>query len=321
MGPGAEFDLIRRFLGTDQELPPEVRVGPGDDAAVLEGGWVVSSDLHVEDVHFRRAWLDDREIGYRAGAAAISDMAAMAAAPVALLVSMAAPRGGAVDLDAVNEGVREIASSMGAAVIGGDVSRSPGPLILDIVALGRTSWPVLRDGAEPGDDVWVTGSLGASTAAVRAWESGVEPSDALREAFARPTPRVEEARCLVEHEIVDALIDLSDGLSGDLGHIAAASGVRITIAADSVPVAPAAIDAIGAEPALEAALHGGEDFELCFVTDPGAVDVDYFQTRFGLSVTRVGRVSEGTGVWLEASDGTVTAVERGGFDHWGDVPS
>lgn len=315
LGPGAEFDLIRRLIDDGAPLPPEVRVGPGDDAAVLEGGWVITTDLSVEDVHFRRAWLSDGEIGYRAGAAALSDLAAMAATPVAVLVSIAAPRGGRVDLEAVQAGVREVAGEVGASVIGGDVSRSPGPLVVDVVALGCTAWPVLRDGAEPGDHVWVTGSLGAAAAAVRAWEAGQEPGPALRAAFARPRPRVREARCLVEQEVVDALIDLSDGLAGDAGHVAAASGVRIVLEAGRIPVAEAARAALGETEALDAALHGGEDYELCFVTDPDAVDVAYFRERHGFDVTRVGRVEEGAGVWLEQPDGGVERLTRGGFDH------
>ncbi|MDH3423615.1 MAG: AIR synthase related protein, partial [Gemmatimonadota bacterium] len=141
LGPGAEFDMIRAFTAGDAHLPPEVRVGPGDDAAVLQGGWVVSSDISVEDVHFRRAWLSDSEIGYRAAAAALSDLAAMAATPVGLIVSMAVPRTG-VDVAAVQAGVREAAASVGASVIGGDLSRSPGPLMIDAVVLGCTAWPV-----------------------------------------------------------------------------------------------------------------------------------------------------------------------------------
>ena len=315
LGPGAEFDLIRRLVADDAPLPPEVRLGPGDDAAVLEGGWVVTTDLSVEDVHFRRSWLSDREIGYRAGAAALSDVAAMAAAPVAVLVSIAGRRGGGVDLEAVQEGVREVASELGASVIGGDVSASPGPLVVDVVALGRTASPVLRAGAEPGDDVWVTGRLGAAAAAVRAWEAGGEPSAELRAAFARPSPRVWEARCLVDHDVVDALIDLSDGLAGDAGHIAAASRVRITLEAARIPVAEAALAALGQADALEAALHGGEDYELCFVAGPGAVDAEYCRDRHGIRLTRVGRVEEGEGVWVEQPDGHVGRLARGGFDH------
>jgi thiamine-monophosphate kinase len=318
LGPGGEFDLIRRFIGPDAPLPPEVRVGPGDDAAVLQGGWVVSTDLSVEDVHFRRAWLSDAEVGYRSAAAALSDLAAMASTPVAVLVSMAAPTAG-VNLGAVQDGVRSAAASVGASVIGGDLSRSPGPLVIDLTVLGCTAWPVLRDGAEPLDEVWVTGTLGASATAVRMWESGTKPTEQLREAFARPHPRVEEARWLVDREWVDALIDVSDGLAGDAGHLAAASGARITLEASAIPVAAAAVEALGPEGGLEAALHGGDDYELCFVTDPGKVDPEAFERRFGVPLTRVGFVSEGEGVWLVEPDGSSHRLERGGFDHWGEV--
>ena len=125
-GPGAEFDLITRLHDFDSELPPGVGLGPGDDAALLEDGWVVSTDLCVEGVHFRREWITDKEVGYRAATAALSDIAAMAAAPVGLLVSIAAQRGGAFDLEQVQAGISEAAGKAGASVIGGDVSTSPG---------------------------------------------------------------------------------------------------------------------------------------------------------------------------------------------------
>lgn len=325
LGPGGEFDLIRRFVGQPAEgVDPSMRdelvlVGPGDDAAVLRDGWVVTVDLSVEDVHFRRAWMSDEEVGYRAGAVALSDLAAMAATPVAVLASIAAPPGGDVDLEAVSGGLGAAASEVGARVVGGDLTRSPGPLVVDVVALGRTAWPVQRDGAEPGDDVWVTGALGASAAAVTLWEAGEEPPEALRAAFVRPLSRVEAARCLVEQEVVDALIDLSDGLAGDAGHLAAASGVRILLEEEAVPVAPAVLERFGPEEGLEMALHGGEDYELCFVTDPGVVDVEYFRRRYGLHPTRVGRVEEGSGVWLRTADGEETRLVRGGFDHFAGV--
>ena len=317
LGQGAEFDMIRKLIDPNMRLPPEVHVGPGDDAAVLEGGWVVSTDLAVEDVHFRRAWLSDLEIGYRAGAGALSDLAAMAATPVGVLVSMACPRDGDVDIEAVQGGLNEVCKTVGAAVIGGDISSSPGPLFIDLVALGCTSRPILRDGAKLGDEVWVTGALGASSAAVSMWREGVEPSKELRSAFARPAPRVEAAQSLVDNEIVGAMIDLSDGLAGDAGHIAAASGVKITLETGRIPVAAAAAAVLGADRALEAALHGGEDFELCFVADPGLVDTSYFQRHHGLQITRVGRVDEGEGVWLDNNDGSIRRLKRGGFDHWG----
>ena len=323
MGPGGEFDLIRRFVeggpeGDDAAVQGEgVPVGPGDDAAVLRDGWVLTVDLSVEDVHFRRAWIDDEEVGYRAGLAARSAPAARAATPVAALVSIAATPG-EVDVEAVNRGVKQAVSDVGAAVVGGDLSRSPGPLFVDVVALGRTAWPVQRDGAEPGDDVWVTGALGASAGAVALWSSGEEPPEALRSAFARPRAQIDAACCLVEHEVVDALIDLSDGLAGDAAHLAAASGVRLVLDEAAIPLAPEVRARFGAERARELALHGGEDYELCFVTDPGVVDVAYFHRKHGLTLTRVGQVEEGSGVWLRGGTGEERELTRGGFDHWAD---
>ncbi len=316
LGPGAEFDLIRSFLSDAGALPPGVLVGPGDDAAVLDGGpdgaWVVSTDLSVEDVHFRRAWLSDAEIGYRAAAAALSDLAAMAARPVGMLVSMAFPPQGGADPEAVHAGLREAATAVGAVVIGGDVSRSPGPLVVDVVVVGRTPAPVLRAGARPGDEVWVTGTLGASAAAVRLWEGGEEPGPELRAAFAHPVPRVAEALRLARADSLHALVDISDGLAGDAGHLAAAEDVRIVLEADGISVAPAARAALGGDAALDVALHGGEDYELCLVAPSGAIRGD----ALGIPLTRVGRVEVGDGVWLDAGDGTpLRRLQRGGYSH------
>jgi thiamine-monophosphate kinase len=315
LGPGGEFDLIRRFLAADVgDLPAQVDVGPGDDAAVLEGGWVVSTDLSVEDVHFRRAWLGDRDVGYRATAAALSDQAAKAATPVGVLVSMAFPHGPRWDLAEIQAGVREAAAQVGASVIGGDLSRSPGPLFLDVTVLGRTDAPALRVGAAPGDEVWVTGALGASAAAVRAWEAGEEPADALRDGFARPAPRTGVAAALAGAGVLRALVDVSDGLVGDAGHLAAAGGVSLVLEVDQVPVAAEAREALGDAGALEAALHGGEDYELLFVAPDGAVTPALAQA-VGVALTRVGRVEVGEGVWLQDANGGRTRPARGGFDH------
>jgi len=315
LGPGAEFDLIRRFLAGEGKLPEGVLVGPGDDATVLEGGWVLSTDLSVEDVHFRRAWLSDTEIGYRAAAAALSDLAAMAARPLGVLVSLALPPEGGADPEAVHAGIREAAAAAGAVVLGGDVSRSPGPLVVDVVVVGRTQAPALRAGAEPGDEVWVTGSLGAAAAAVRLWTAGKDPAAELRRAFARPTPRIAEALRLAELGVLHALVDLSDGLAGDAGHLAAAGGVEIVLEASRVPVSGAAGEALGEEGALEAALHGGEDYELCLVAPAGSLRGD----ELGVPLTRVGRVEPGDGVWLDGGDGVPRRLARGGYSHVADA--
>jgi thiamine-monophosphate kinase len=318
LGRGGEFDLIRRFLAADEsDLPAEVHLGPGDDAALLDGGWVVSTDLSVEDVHFRRRWLTDREIGYRAAAAALSDLAAMAARPVGVLLSLALPPAAEVDAEEVQAGVREAATSVGAVVIGGDLSASPGPLVLDVVVVGRAERARLRVGARPGDEVWVTGALGASAAAVALWERGDEPAQVLRAAFAHPVPRVGVGSALAalgEGALV-ALVDVSDGLAGDAGHLAAAGGVRVVLEVGSIPVAGAARTALGEAGALEAALYGGEDYELLFASRPGAFERAAAEGAAGLPLTRVGRVEQGKGVWLERVDGSVVPVARGGFSH------
>jgi thiamine-monophosphate kinase len=222
MGPGGEFDLIRSFLERAGPLPKEIKVGPGDDFAVLDAGpLALSSDLSVEEVHFRRDWLTPEEIGWRAAASALSDLAAVAAEPLAVLVSLAlrpedAASGWARRL---MDGLEQAARECGAGLAGGDVARSPGPVLIDVTAVGRAKAPVLRSGARAGDELWVTGELGGAAAAARQLAAGERPADALRHAFAHPAARVREARWLATHTRLHAMIDLSDGLAGDAGHL------------------------------------------------------------------------------------------------------
>lgn len=322
LGRGGEFDLIRAVLAEEGDPGPHVRVGPGDDALVLEGGAVVSCDLSMEDVHFRREWLGLREIGYRATAAALSDLAAMAARVDGALLSLAVPREGA--REAVMElarGAREILAEVGGTMLGGDLSASPGPVVVDVVVLGRADPPVSRAGALPGDVVWVTGKLGGAAAAVREWTRGRAPEASLREAFARPRPRVAEALWLAGAVEIHALIDVSDGAAGDAGHLAAAGGVRIVLNAAAVPLHPSLAGVVSGagEDALALGLHGGEDYELLFTAAEGAVDPvrEEFLQRFGLDLTAVGRVEEGVGVHLVPADGGgAIPLERGGHSHF-----
>jgi len=319
LGPGREFDLIRGFLGRQAGPAPGVLVGPGDDAAVLEGGWVVSQDQAVEGIHFRRPWLSDEEVGYRAAAAALAELAAMAARPVAALVSVAAPRDGDVDLGGLQAGVSRAVRRVGGVVVGGDLSSSPGPLYLDICVLGRTERPVLRSGARVGDELWVSGTLGDAAGAVEVWRAGHRPPPALRARYATPEPRIGAALALSEAGGVTAMLDLSDGLAGDAGHLAAASGVRIVLVPSALPIGPELTRLLGAARARSAALHGGEDFELCFTARPGAVHERLLRAEgHDVPLTRVGRVEPGEGVWLEQAAGGVEPVQRGGWDHWGD---
>ncbi len=316
LGGGGEFSLIRRFLEANP-LPLDVRVGPGDDAVVFVDGLVVSTDVSVEDVHFRSAWLSEPETGYRAVTAALSDLAAMAATPVGVLVSLAFPE--RTDVEAVMSGVKDACREAGTHLVGGDLSRSPGPLVLDAVVLGRTGRPALRSMALPGDELWVTGPVGASAGAVRVLEAGADPGPELRRAYARPRARIAEAARLAHASVLGACIDVSDGLSGDAGHIAAASGVRIVLDAAAIPIHPALAAHFGAEESLELALHGGEDYELLFSARPGAPVAGALQAHEAASLARVGHAEVGEGVWLRAPDGRERRLLRGGYSHVEDV--
>jgi len=225
----------------------------------------------------------------------------------------------------VVRGLRAAVEGAGAALVGGDVSRSPGPMVLDLVVLGRAEAPVLRSGVRPGDELWVTGELGAAAAAVQAWQAGHTPPPAAAQAFRRPTARIEEARWLAEHLELHGLIDLSDGLAGDARHLAAASGVGITLSGSAVPVHAAAAAAGADDHGLTLALAGGEDYELCLAAAPGraAAVRDAFVDRFGVRLTRVGVARAGQGAGVGAGVG-VTIVDAHGrvlelsaYNHFG----
>ncbi|HEU4628159.1 MAG TPA: thiamine-phosphate kinase [Gemmatimonadaceae bacterium] len=282
LGPGREFDVVRDFLrrwGTAAR-------GIGGDCAELElppgQRLVVSTDSSVEGVHFRREWLAPREIGYRAAAAALSDLAAAAAEPLGLLLALTVPDGWRADAGALADGVAKAALAAGAPIVGGDLSRG-GELSLTVTVLGAAAHPLRRDGARAGDALFVTGALGGPGAAVRAWVGGGVPAAEHRERFAHPVPRLAEARWLRAHGAT-AAVDLSDGLAADAAHLAAASGVRLRLDVDAVPCV--------AGVRVEEALASGEEYEL-LVAAPARLDVAAFARAFGLPLTRVGRVEAG----------------------------
>ena len=312
LGGGGEFDRIRaiaRALG-------DAAAGLGDDTAVVppgEGLVVVSVDASVEDVHFRRSWLSFEEIGWRAAASALSDLAAAAAVPAAVVAAVVVPpNAGETSLVDVMRGVGAAAAGVGAKVIGGDLSTGHHWAVV-ITVLGHAVKPMSRAGARAGDGIWVTGVLGGAAAALRAWRAGVDPDAAAREAFAHPVPRIEAARWLADHGAT-AMMDLSDGLGGDAGHLAAASQVGIEIELANLPLHPAVLDAAhrrNEAPELFAA-NAGEDYEL-LVALPLEFDREAdFHLDTGLLLTRVGTVTDGQGV--RATLGGIARSIRG-FEH------
>ncbi len=265
-------------LGLLEELERRgLAKGIEHDAARVGDDLVVTQDALVEDVHFRLGWTTHRELGYKAAAVNLSDLAASGAVPEALLVTLGAPA--ETELDALLE-LYEGLNEPGVPVVGGDTTRAAS-LYLSVTAIGRSQRVPGRDGARPGDLLVVTGPLGAAGAAFR------------ERRHARPPLRLDEGRRLAA--VTHALIDLSDGLAVDAGHVSARSACRLSIDAERVPLAAGAtVDDLGF----------GEDYELLAATpDP-----------LGFAV--IGRCEEGTGVEIRL-DGNPVALS--GWDHFGDL--
>jgi thiamine-monophosphate kinase len=279
LGPGEEFDAIRRMLDRWGSLA----VGIGDDAAALDlprGDRLIASvDSTVEGRHFRTGWLTPREVGYRAVAAALSDLAAMAARPMGILVALAVPDQWRAHLDELADGIADAARVADTVIRGGNLTAAA-EFSLTTTVLGSAFRPLTRDGSRSGDLVYVTGTLGAPAAAVARMMHGHDP-DSHRDRFARPVPRLREARWLAEHG-ARAAVDISDGLVADLRHIAAASGVGITLDAARIPC----VDGVRTEEALVS----GEEYELA-VSAPSRLDTTAFERRFSLPLTEIGAVS------------------------------
>jgi thiamine-monophosphate kinase len=314
-GPGREFDRIRaiaRALGTHAR-------GLGDDCALLPAGsgiLALSTDASVENIHFRLEWLALEEVGWRAAAAALSDLAADAAQPEGMLIALVAPPGASEgDLSSVMSGAGSAGAAVGAPVIGGDLSTGPAWSIT-VTVVGRAASPVTRAGTRPGDGLWVTGVLGGARAALEAWRRGDSPASLARAAFAHPEPRIAAGLWLAARG-AHAMIDLSDGLGGDAGHLAAASGLALKLGLDSLPVAPDAVPEarrLGI-PVQRFAAEGGEDYELLAALpgEFGLTDAMEFQRECGIALTRVGDVEQGSGVQALLAGQPMMLT---GFDHF-----
>ena len=317
-GRPSEDEVVQRLAAIGWKGNRAVLLGPGDDAAVLRGGLVISVDMSVEGVHFRFGWVSAEEAGFRAGAAALSDMAAMGADPVSLLVSMALPMEGAVGVadgsggaEALQRGVAAAGARVGVPIVGGDVCRSPGPAVVDVVAVGRAARPLARRGARPGESLWVSGALGGAAAAVAAWNRGGRPNEAARNRFARPPDRIGLGRALAAEGLASALIDVSDGVAADARRIADRSGVRLCIVEKLVPVDAAA----GGD--LNFALQGGEDYELMFTVPSGAAGrIPPLGRELSVPLTRIGVVERGGGVVMERNGKRRSGEGFCGHDHF-----
>lgn len=306
-----EFRLIERFT-RHFATTPAVVLGPGDDAAVVrvpDGRVVACTDMLVEGNHFRRDWCSAADVGHKAAAANLADIAAMGARPTALLAAVAAPQDMPADwLESLASGMAAEAASVGAAIVGGDTTRGE-MLTVTVTALGDLEGrePVLRSGALPGDVIALAGRIGWAAGGLNVLSRGFRSPGALVGAYRRPQPPYSAGRDAALMG-VHAMIDVSDGLLADLGHVATASGVAIDVDTATLPIPEPmrnAADALGAD-ARGWLLTGGEDHALVAAFPPEVILPEGWR--------QIGTVAEGGGVTVDGRRWTGPT----GWDHFAD---
>ncbi len=331
IGEFALIDRVQQILQLPAHSSSQVVKSIGDDCAVVqpspETEIIVTTDTQEEDVHYRLDWSTPADIGWRCMAVNVSDIAAMAGRPLGAVVALSLPPSLDVAfVDGLYTGMQALASDMVCPIIGGNMTKASGRVSVTITILGEVpkGRAIYRSGARPGDEIWVTGTLGGAKAGLEVLlkpeaVSGAPTEYALRR-YRRPRPRLQEALFLRQHASLNSLLDISDGLSGDLHHVCEASGVSAQIEAEAVPIhddTRQIAHALKVDP-LAYALNGGEDFELCLTAAPGQIDrvrAD-FEQQFPCGLTRVGRISAGIAVTLIAADGWEKVLPARGYDHF-----
>lgn len=333
-GGYGEFALIERLrskLGASA-MGPDVLVGIGDDAAVVDAGggkcWVVSCDVQVQGTHFPSEGPSGFNVGHKGLAVNASDVAAMGACPLFALISL-----GVKDetplafLDEVYEGINQQAEILGISVVGGNVTRTPGPFFIDVFIAGEVRREALlfRSGAQPGDQIFVTGYLGNAAAGLYLLNHpdiniGQESKTMLTGAQLRPQPRVKEALAISSLRQATAMMDISDALAGDIRHICEASGTGAVILEHALPISSAALEL--ASEALtdpkEWALYGGEDYQLLLTAPISAVPALQEAVRLagGSFLNPIGEILPASeGLCLEKQSSRVPLVHRS-WDHF-----
>lgn len=334
----SEFGLIKRIARKTKVKDKSVIVGIGDDAAViispiptlLSGSVVgppllVTTDSLIEDVHFRKDCPPDA-LGWKALAVNISDIAAMGGVPEYFLLSLGIPAGKSIEyIDRFIEGLTDAAQKYGVSLIGGDTTSSPDRFYISVTAFGKGGENVLlRSGAGPGDTIFVTGTLGDSALGLKMLEEeaikSVEDEKSLLtsqliDRHMRPTPRVREGIQLAKSGMVTSMIDISDGLLGDLGHICEESSVGARIWIDSIPLSQGFICFSNKFGGIDLALSGGEDYELLFTVRHKDLNTFISMTGGG-GYTPIGEIVNGSDLEVIGSDGSRYLPKSRGYDHF-----
>jgi len=294
-----------------------LRVGIGDDAAIWRPRpgreTVLTCDWFLEGIHFIRDWHPADAVGWKCLARAVSDVAAMGGEARCFLLSVAAPRELTGKwLDEFLEGLRRAAGQLRCALAGGDTTRSDKALVsVTVIGEVRQGRALLRSGAQPGDAVFVSGCLGEAEAGLRLLRrsgGAADQADPRLRKHLYPEPRQALGQWLSKRRLATAAMDLSDGLSTDLGRLCEASGTGARIEAGRLPAAPGA-----PKGNLELALHGGDDYELLFTVPPGKAD-EIPRAYRGVPLTRIGGITKGRKVLLVGESGTASRLRPGGWD-------
>jgi thiamine-monophosphate kinase len=320
-----EFNLINRIRQQTTD-GAGVRRGIGDDAAVVSipsgHDLLTSTDMLIEGIHFRQAWTSPKDLGHKAVAVNLSDIAAMGGTPRYIYLGLACPGETSLrDITAFMDGALAEAERHNVTLVGGDTCRSPGPWIISVTIEGSTTenQAIGRDGAHPGDRIMVSGSLGDSALALHLLCAGEHVEAPLAERHHRPSARVDLGRKLGEEQLATAMIDISDGLASDLEHLLRASQAEALVIENKLPRSTFFQHHVDKSPALaELVLYGGEDYELLFTVAPeNAAKAIALGAQMGVPVTEIGSVRQGSGAFLlENTAGDVCPVYGKGFDHF-----
>ncbi len=288
--------------------------GIGDDCAVLQAPrgtqLLITTDLCVENIHFRRKWHPAHSVGHRCLARGLSDIAAMGGTPMACFLSLGLPpKLPQTWVDGFLHGLRDLARRFHTQLAGGDISSAP-KIVADIIVVGHapSDKTILRSGARPGDHIYVTGSLGGSAATLQKLRADKRIRATRSNPHFYPQPRIQVGQWLQKRGLISAMIDLSDGLSVDLAHICEESRVSATICAGQIPIAKGSN--------LRQALHGGEDYELLFTASKRAKLPAQIA---GVPITRIGTISDtsnySSAIQILGENGTVRPLPQQGWEH------
>lgn len=315
-----EFGLIRQIQQLAGSAEHLVK-GIGDDCAIQrqKSDWelLTSTDLLIEGVHFNRQWIGMEQLGRKSAAVNLSDIAAMGGQPKSLFLGVASPADISVaDLKLFIKGFLAEAERCGATLAGGDTSRSPGPLMISVTVQGvvESGRAICRDGANLGDAIYVSGTLGDSALALTALLAGRQPDKYLLGRHNTPTARVGLGRQLLERRLATAMLDVSDGILSDLGHILEATGLGAELALAALPLSDCFRLALQQDQQLvDLALAGGEDYELLLTSaDHCLSDMAELEPK----LTKIGTICQTPGLRIKNVDGSLYQCLRGGFDHF-----